>query len=386
MNPDSSRPLSRRAVLQTGALSALTLLVAACGGDGDSSTTTPSSAPDTADTTEATDSADTAAGSTSTAAPTSTVAPKPTVPGETTTTVPAGPVYPLTGLAITDDAKAARPALVAKIDNHPEARPQFGLNLADIVFEENVESLTRFAAVFQSQDVDRVGPVRSGRTQDVNLLGSLDEPMFVWSGGNGRVTAAINASDLVNLSPTTTKNVGFFRQKRGNEHSEHTLYARPTEIWATFTRVYAPAPGAQFTYRAAGEAFNGEATKGVDVKMDGINVNWTWDAGTTSYLRSMNGKSHDVAEGGQVNAANVVVLEVDYQPSPADRRSPEAQTLGTGTVYVFTGGVMVTGTWKRDDRLQPFTLTDDDGAVIAITPGRTWVELARKNTTSPVTS
>ena len=74
---------------------------------------------------------------------------------------------PLTGLPIEDPALAARSALVVKIDNHPEARPQSGLNQADIVFEENVEHLTRFAAVFQSQAPDPVGPIRSGRTQDV---------------------------------------------------------------------------------------------------------------------------------------------------------------------------------------------------------------------------
>ncbi len=58
---------------------------------------------------------------------------------------------PLTGMPITDPALANRVALVVKIDNHPDARPQSGLNQADIVFEENVEQLTRFAAVFQTQ-------------------------------------------------------------------------------------------------------------------------------------------------------------------------------------------------------------------------------------------
>lgn len=374
---------TRRAALQTGALSALTLLAAACSGSsGDSGATTPASTPsDGTGDTIAPSSTDVDTTSADTAAPTTAGS---TVPGQTTTTVPAGPVYPLTGLPITDEAKALRPAMVVKIDNHPEARPQFGLNIADIVFEENVESLTRFAAVFQSQDTDRIGPVRSGRTQDVILLGSFDHPMFVWSGGNANVTRTINGSDLINLSPTTTKNTGFFRAKRGSEHSEHTLYVHPLDIWAGFTRVYAPAPPAQFTYRTPEEAFNGEPASGVDLDMDGVKVNWTWDTGSTSYLRKQGGKSHDVAEGGQVDAVNVVVVEVDYRPSPADARSPEAQTTGTGTAYVFTGGVLIRGTWKRDDRLQPFTLTDADGAVIALTPGRTWVELARVKSTTPI--
>ncbi|MEP7046469.1 MAG: DUF3048 domain-containing protein, partial [Ilumatobacteraceae bacterium] len=102
----------------------------------------------------------------------------------TSATVPAEPVMPLTGLPITDPSAAGRTALVVKIDNHPDARPQSGLNQADIVFEENVEQLTRFAAVFQTTAPDPVGPIRSGRTQDVELLGSLNKPIFAWSGGN----------------------------------------------------------------------------------------------------------------------------------------------------------------------------------------------------------
>jgi hypothetical protein len=383
MNPR----LSRRTVLQSGALSALTLLVAACGGDdgdSDATTTAASSTPDDTTPDTGTEPVDTTPEDTvdveSTSGETTT-----TRPGQTTIPAPTGPVYPLTGLPITDELRAQRPAMAVKIDNHPQARPQFGLNKADIVFEENVESLTRFAAIFQSQDLDRVGPVRSGRTQDVDLLAPFSEPMFVWSGGNGAVTRAINNSELVSLSPTTTKNVGFFRQKRGSETSEHTLYANPIEIYGAFTRVFAPAPGPQFVYREAGEAFNGEKTTGVDIDMDGaVDVNWTWDAESTSYLRSTNGDPHEDATDGQVNAANVVVLEVEYKRSAADRNSPEAQTIGSGTAWVFTGGVMVAGTWQRSDRLLPFELVDADGTVITLTPGRTWVELARLGTVAPV--
>ncbi|MTA70106.1 MAG: DUF3048 domain-containing protein, partial [Actinobacteria bacterium] len=70
---------------------------------------------------------------------------------------------PLTGLPAADGVLSMRPALVVKVDNHPGARPQSGLNQADIVFEENVEALTRFALVFHSQGSDPVGPIRSGR-------------------------------------------------------------------------------------------------------------------------------------------------------------------------------------------------------------------------------
>ena len=354
-------------------LVASTMAVAACGGGDEAADTTSTTASVATTTTDATTTTSAATSTSSTAAT------------STTSTVPADPVMPLTGAPITDEALANRPALVVKIDNHPQARPQFGLNLADIVFEENVEKLTRFAAVFQSQDAEKVGPIRSGRTQDIALLGSLNQPLFAWSGGNGNVTKAIRESDLVELSPSSTANKGgFYRDTSKNVDREHTLFSSTPAFYA-FTPIYAPAPQQQFTYRKDGEAFNGEATKGVDLKMDGVAVNWTWDTASAAYLRSQAGKPHFDAQWGQVNAANVVVLEVDYQPSPADARSPEAQTIGTGKMFVFTGGVMIEGTWTRDDRLKPFTLKDSSGAVIALTPGRTWVELPRVDTTTPLT-
>jgi hypothetical protein len=354
---------STRARAATAAIAGFALLLTACGGSDTSSATSTSAAP-------------------TTEAPTTTAAP-PTTDESTTTTVVEGPTQPLTGLPLSDPAAATREAMVVKIDNHPDARPQFGLNQADIVFEENVENLTRFAAVFQGTVPDRVGPVRSGRTQDVNLLGSLASPMFVWSGGNPTVTKAIRNSDLINLSPTATGNEGFFRQKRGGEAYEHTLYARPPDLWAGFSPPDATAPPEQFTYRDAGTSPAGVPSAGVDIKMDNVNVGWTWDAASSSYLRTMGGRAHNDATLGQVNAANVVVLVVDYKQSPADPNSPEAQTLGTGKAVVFAGGNLVAGTWSRADRLDPFTLTADDGSTIELTPGRTWVELARAGKTAP---
>ena len=293
---------------------------------------------------------------------------------DTTTTVAAAPTYPLTGLPLLDPAAATRPALVVKIDNHPDARPQSGLNEADIVFEENVENLTRFAAVFQSNGADPVGPIRSGRTQDVALLGSLNRPIFAWSGGNGRVTTAITASDLIPVSETKAGKA-MFRNK--NRKAPHDLYGNVSALY-TFAPADAGAPQPQFQYRPAGAAPAGAPADGVKVSMDNVRVLWTWNVDTSTYLRFSDGKVHkDAINDDQLATSNVVVLSVDYKPSPADGRSPEAQTVGTGDVWVFTAGTVVTGTWTRADRLAPFTLTAADGSPILLTPGHTFVELSR---------
>jgi hypothetical protein len=294
----------------------------------------------------------------------------------TTTTMPPVPTYPLTGTPILDPVAAQRPAMVVKIDNFPGARPQSGLNEADIVFEENVEQLTRFAAIFHSNGAEPVGPIRSGRTQDIDLLGSYNKPLFIWSGGNGRVTAAINASDLVPVNETKAGDAMFRdRTKRG----PHNLFGHMDLLYA-FAPPDAGPPPPQFEYRGPDDAVQGEAADGVKVSMDNVKVLWQWVPELGLYVRFSDNKPHgDSLTGNQVATNNVVVLYVQYKPSPADGRSPEAQTEGFGVAWVFTAGKWVQGAWTRADRLEPFTLTDLKGKPILLSPGHTFVELSRQS-------
>ena len=342
------RPLVRFAAMAV-AISAL----AACGGSSSASDSKPSSGSDS------------------------------TVAGQGATAV-----YPLLGTPVTDAAVATRPALVAKIDNHPAARPQTGLNKADIVFEENVEALTRFAAVFHSQGSDPVGPLRSGRTQDIDILGSYNKPLFAWSGGNYLVTRAINNSDLVNVGYSASRGKGgYYRAK--DRKIPHNLFAKTSNLW-TLAPKDAVAPQQQFVYRGSSDAKPSTSTAidGAKVSMYNVKVYWKWDAASGNFIRFGENLKRELephmADDGQVNTKNVVVLYVTYVRSKADRKSPNALTTGKGTGFVMTDGGLIAINWVRANRLDPFTITDASGAVVRMTPGRTWVELAWKNSLAPV--
>lgn len=289
------------------------------------------------------------------------------------TTVPEVPTYPLTGLEITDESVASRPAMVVKIDNHPKARPQIGLNQADIIFEENVEKLTRFAAVFHSQGSDPVGPIRSGRFQDISLLGSFNQPLFVWSGGNAQVTKAIRESDLVDLSFTVANTDGGFARD-GDRPAPHNLIAETSKLW-TLANEGAVPPQRQFVYRTVSDtnASTSSAVDGFRISMDGVKAQWLWSADAAAYLRVQDGTPHVDANDEQLAVANVIVLEVEY----SNAYSPAAKTVGSGKAYVFTNGVVYEGTWERAVRTEPWVLRDSAGAEIKLTPGRTFVEVAR---------
>ena len=313
-----------------------------------------------------------------------TVAPgQSTAPANTSAPADPGTVYPLTWLPITDEAAAARPALVVKVDNDPGARPQTGLNAADIVFEEIIEVQTRFAAVFQSQGSDPVGPIRSARDTDIDLLGSFNQPMFVNSGANPGVTAAIEASDLVNLSALDNSvftDGGFFRDDTRAEPFNE--YATTSKLW-TLAPAGAGPPPPQFRYRATGETLVGQSSNGVDIYLEGLLVGWRYDATSGNYLRTNDGAPHLDASTEQISTRNVIVMVVDYPASLTDARSPQADTIGFGEVWVFCDGALVRGVWTRSDRLSPIQLNGPDGP-IALTPGRTWVELVKVGTFTAV--
>lgn len=357
--PHATRARRSLCLVVLGVLAA----TAACSSDDESSA--PTTTEVAATTTEAaTTTSSPSTTTSSTAAPTTTEA-------VTTTTEAPVPVYPLTGVPLTDPAIAALPALVVKIDNAPGARPQSGMNEADIVFEEIVnDNLTRFAFVFQSQAADPVGPIRSGRLQDIDLFGAFNHPLFAWSGGNRTVTDAIRASDLVDIGPSRA--AVYFRSS--DRKAPHNLYSSTGALWSQAPEGSQPPPQ-QFSYRKADEAVQGVPSPGVLVALDSIDVRWDWDAAAGLYRRTMENRVHEDALSGPVTTNNVVVLEMNYLPGISD--SPDAQTIGTGKAFVFTGGNYVEATWSRADRLAPFTLTATDGSIVELTPGRTFVELPR---------
>jgi hypothetical protein len=327
----------------------------------DETTTTASTAPPT--TARATT---TSRATTTTKATTTTAKPRPRVDPE-----PAR--MPLTGEPLAyGEVPPDRPALVAKIDNVGAARPQTGLNQADIVFEEIVESrLTRFAAVFHSQGSNPVGPIRSGRTQDVDLLSGLNQPLFLWSGGNAGVTAAIDNSDFVSINHSGGGG-GFFRTGRP---APHNLYNNTDSVWAQSTPA-AGRPDPLFRYVKPGERLEGQNVSWMEVQVGTNPVRWEYSPQCKCYRRSQYGSPHQLTDG-QATANNVVVLVTGYRPSSVDARSPEAITVGEGRAFVMSRGKLQVGRWERKVNTDPIRLfVRESRRLMEIAPGRTWVELA----------
>ncbi|MDQ1373904.1 MAG: hypothetical protein QOJ09_1242 [Actinomycetota bacterium] len=299
----------------------------------------------------------------------------------TTPTVASG-TAPLTGLPLADPAKAKRPALVVKIDNAPKARPQVGMNQADVVIEEKVEDgVTRFFTIFHSNDSDPVGPVRSARTTDIILATSLHRPLFAYSGTNATFQQQVDRAPLVDVGVNAMSSA-FFRQS--GRPAPYNLFSRTSALFQ-HAAPQSSAPPALFPFRANGQALTGSGpSTGVHIEFVGKHittvVDYGWDAGAGTWPRVENGTPHTDGAGRQVAPKNVVVQLVTYKDTGQTDRSgtsvPEAELIGNGEAWILTDGKVVKGTWSKPTADAVTAFKGPDGKPVPLTPGQTWVELA----------
>ncbi|MEZ5379827.1 MAG: DUF3048 domain-containing protein [Acidimicrobiales bacterium] len=302
-------------------------------------------------------------------------------PAETTTTTeaattttmdaaPSGPFAPLTGLPV--DEELTGPALIVKIDNFPEARPQTGLDQADLVFEMLTEGVTRFAAVFHTNQPSPVGPVRSSRTSDFDLVSGFNTPLYASSGGNDYVAQRLRSLPIVEV--TAMSRSVYFRDS--SRRAPHNLYVNTPDLFA-FAPDDAEPPAPWFEFRGPGDELSADAVEisgPVTIDYRGTpTVTHTWDASRGGWLRTQDGRPHTTVLGDQLAPANVVIMIVDYSISPADAGSAELESVGTGPVIVLTDGHLIEGTWSRDSATSQPELVDNNGDPILLTPGQTWV-------------
>ncbi len=269
-----------------------------------------------------------------------------------------------------------RPALAVKIDNVSVARPQEGINQADVVYEELVEAgLTRLVAVFQTTGARSVGPIRSARTSDPPLLEGFDRPLFAYSGANRGTRGAVAASELTDVGYDAASSLYWRSTSR---RAPHNLFSATDRLWGKYPE-RDEIPKAPFAFRTVLDELHpsAEPVAGVFVDFGHAEIDYAWNG--EGWERTHNGDAHSDSDGVRVAPPNVVIQFTTYGTSSADSRSPEAQTVGSGEAWVFTDGHVVRGRWERPDQSRPATLVAD-GRPIRLTPGRTWVALARAGT------
>ncbi|MEQ9086752.1 MAG: DUF3048 domain-containing protein [Pontimonas sp.] len=292
---------------------------------------------------------------------------------------PEVPRHPLTGFEL-GSSKVSGPSIAVKIDNTSSGRPQVGIAAADIVFEELVEGgVTRYLAVFHSAIPEEVGPVRSGRPQDADLVRSLGG-VFVFSGvGNANVREIIRGTGLQlvehDTSGGTPDGEYFFRSSR--KPAPWNLHISASDLAASYTSLDSPAQ--QFSYVSdpsqAAAVVLGDDAQSIQVGFStGVESIWEWDEPTGTYLKFLSNGSPDTdADGTQIAATNVLVFTPNYFDVEG---LPSAKIAGTReSAIIFTGGKTVSAIFDASVLGEPIRLLDGEDQPLSLSPGKTFILL-----------
>lgn len=293
--------------------------------------------------------------------------------------LPAGAVpgtNPLTGLPTDKGALARRPVLV-RVGNDPVARSvQAGLSQADVVYEEIMDGwgVTRYTAIFWSQDAPMVRPVRSARLVSIDLAQQY-QGALAHSGASDPIRLRISQAPIIDL----------------DEFYNHAPYTYGPGDWRTrlYTslprlRSYLQSKGLDQPVGLEGWAFSdqppgGSPASSVTIPYPNGTVVWRWDAGIGRYRRFIGGAPDiDANTGQQITAANVILLyavhgKTDIVEDTLGSTAIDIQLRGSGSVRVMRDGVVIDGSWQRTNEFQPTRFS------VPLKPGNSWIELIPSN-------
>jgi hypothetical protein len=271
------------------------------------------------------------------------------------------------------------PILAVKIDDTRMARPQIGIEDADLVYIEQVEGgLTRLAAIFSSTIPQNIGPIRSARISDIDILSQFGKVIFAYSGAQRAMLTVISNSNLWDY---------------GAQRSSPTIYTRDETRPGPYDMVLrgdlllekVNSDGRDVAIsKSAGWSFGDSPAGGVAI--DSVAVLWpaskyevTWSKSEKLWLLSNFGKPSFSASGKQLSASTFVIQTVEMSDSiyrSADGGyTPFSETIGTGTGYVLRDGRSFKANWSRQSADSGTTWTLADGSEIKFAAGSIWVAL-----------
>ncbi|GAA2013528.1 DUF3048 domain-containing protein [Nakamurella flavida] len=271
------------------------------------------------------------------------------------------------------------PVVAVKIDNTGAGQPQYGLADADIVYVEEVEAgLTRLLAVFHTVLPDEVGPVRSVRTTDGEVLSAYGIPILAFSGGAGGPLAALQRSGAIDGSGVAG---AYWRSSAAR--NPYNLHANLDRVASSIPGWTAPKDLGMVFAALDPRVAAAPSQSSISARFPTLTQTFTVDAGG-QYRVGRDGDPLSDADGRPVVADNVLVQDVQSEPDgtvdSVGSPSYVSHTVGSGTFALHRDGHVLTGTWSRPAADQPTSYLDAAGVPVPFKPGRTWVVLATPGT------
>ena len=273
--------------------------------------------------------------------------------------------------------------LVVKIDDTNAAHPQIGVESADVIYVEQVEGgLTRLAAIYTSKLPPLIGPIRSARISDIELLAQFGRVGFAYSGAQSKMRPVIAAANLENLS--AERNPPSIYGKDPNRPGPVDMILKPDLL---LERANAnpkirieTATASVFPF---GDAPKGETNTAVaKIKWPSAKYELRWDSTNEKWLIYFNEKPNIAANGEQLYADTAIIQIVSITPSIYGDKfgeiTPFSKTTGSGKAVMLRDGLSYQISWQRNLETDLTTWKSEDGGVANFKPGRTWIFLTDK--------
>ena len=300
--------------------------------------------------------------------------------------------WPLTGKPLGAGSASKRP-LVVKIDNVPAARPHYGLAQADMVIEELVEGfVTRLVAIYQSQDPQTIGGVRSARLADRSLT-TMVRGALVYSGTSDYAWSLISqdAASGRYIELSADHSAGYYRVNF--RPAPYNMFTSAGAQRDTLTKLGASTVADVPTLSFLANADHGATIGGmsgasaatqitIPYREDTSTVIYEYDTKTRTYARFQNSagkavRDIDAANNAPIAAADVVIIQTDIWEvaeivDAAGTHAHDMRLTGTGKATVFRDGLRQDATWSRKDDSAPFVFTNAQGEQIRLAAGQPW--------------
>ena len=292
---------------------------------------------------------------------------------------------PLSGVEVKENTDS-KPAFAVMLDNHPQARPQSGLNEADIIYEYKAEGqYTRYMAIFQNENPSVIGPVRSARPYFVNTASEYNAIYCHW-GGSEAGYEQIKLDNVKDLDGIFLEGSTYYRNKEVKKRAPHNGYTSYDLLMkASEDKNYLD----EYTL---GRKFSFDNTENLEkinkemknIKADNItfdffpgfySVNFIYSPEDDSYTLSRNGETvTDEKDGSDVKAKNII-LEYASSKVTGPKLTLTINHIGEGTGKLFTKGRVIDITWEKSDENSPTIYRTADGEEITLNPGLTFIEV-----------
>lgn len=295
-------------------------------------------------------------------------------PVEQSAEVTIGSPAPFTGMTIETEQIKLRP-LAIMIDNMASARPQSGLQSADIVYEMPAEGgITRYMAIYQSQQAEKIGPVRSARSYFIDKAMELNA-VYIHCGGSPEALKDIEAFKVDSLNELKGEKNFWRARDRKAPHNLYTSTKLADEVMET-KKLKNEKWSSPFLFSSSYLDLDGKTVSKISMNYEhNYKAGYEYNSTDKRFYRTINGiRLKDKETGVEISTVNIIVEKVKTQVLDKVGRLGLSNT-GSGRGYLITGGKLVEIQWEKKDRQAQTKYTDLKGNPIQLNKGNTWIQV-----------